>query len=240
MHEWKQAYALARLELGEMKTYILYYIAIVIYFLFLMNTSFPGYFENSSFGLDILFVLLFAILPRYLRKRDFQWMPLQKGWYASYFGISLSTLPIKRRVIAKYHFLVHIILSVPIQLAVLTLIYITSSPLKEQISLSNYIVFAIIWLCINIYFGSSGIRSAAGSNIFMNIALFMIGTFIFFIVGTILFYKIFSGGIIGWTIYIANEYPFLSIICSIGLAILSVKFWLAVTVKRMRRYDYFK
>lgn len=240
MNEWKQAYGLAKIELSEMKPFVLYYSALIIYFVILINGTATDYFDKAYFGLDILFALLFILLPRYLRKRYFQWMALEQGWYASHFHIALSSLPVKNKVIAKYHYLMHAVISLPIQLSILIAVYVSSEAFRAQLSLSSFIVFTIFWLSINLFLGASGSFSAVGSNLFINAGLFFLAAIVFFVAGTFIFYVAFTDGIVGWTIYMAEAHTLLTVIIAILLTSVGPKMWTTLTVLKMSRYNYFK
>lgn len=240
MEDWKQAYSLALFELKHSKINFLYLLLILAFVLFLVVPSFPEYFANSSMGLDIAFILTFTIVSQWARPKLFRSQKLSGGRYACHYLITLNQLPIKKEIIVKYRFLTYIMTSIPFQLLFLLFLYILTPSLHAKMTISSYLVFSVIWFCFSFYLGSSNIHSEAGSNLYVNIAVSIIIAPFLLVLFTFLFYKsLFQDGFVGWTIFIAQHYPILSIITSLILAIIGSVFWMKRMVRRMETYDYF-
>lgn len=236
MTEWKDAFWLTKNEVK--RSYISYLIIFGILILSIFFTSYliDDYFAAPTIGLDIVFLLVFTTVL-YALQIHLTANKIAFNRYVSPYIMRLNHLPIKKEVIVKHRFLMFIFLSVPFQVLFLLGVYLSSVTVQDKMSLNTFIVFAFIWLCFSIYIGAGPITYSVGTRI-INWMLFGLVLYIGFIAYIILFFKVYTFGLINWTIGVATNYPILSIVISGGLAIIGWYFWQWVMLKKMKRFDY--
>lgn len=239
MESWKQAYFLSLFELKHSKkSFFMLFVILIMALIFIVPVA-PDYFINASLGLDFTFIIAFTIVSQWARPKDFRILKQDNHFWASTHLIMLNQLAISKEVIIKHRFITYFMFSIPFQLLLLASIYALTPVFQDAMSIGNYIVFSIIWLSINIYIGSSQVVSEAGMNMVRSIilSLLLYGP-LFLIVFTFLFYKTYLSGFVHWTIFIATNYPGLSIITSLILAVISLFYFYRRMQRQMDTYDY--
>ncbi|MGM8364930.1 hypothetical protein ACLIBG_05525 [Virgibacillus sp. W0181] len=239
MDNWKQAFWLAKYEFRHSPLTLFVLIGILLTALLLVVPTIPDYIRNAEMGIDLFFILFFMVASQWARPKIFREQKLGNGRYASYFLIALNQLPVPKEVVVKYRYLTYIIISVPIQILFLTILYILTPALQTELSIGTYAVFSIIWICFGVYLGCQQLVAEAGANLFFNIiiTLFLLGPIIITLF-IILFYKWYSNGFVNWTMFIAEDYPLLSIIVSLLLTAFGAMFWMKRMKRKMGKTDY--
>lgn len=263
MNEWKEAFWLTKFELQKtnakwMMLIIILSMPLVLLISHILTSS---YFNDQFIGLDFLFLFLFLFLTKNLIPRVNDAKPVQGHGTLSNYLTALNSLPINKAIIVKNRLLTSLFISVPIQIMLLTSLYLTSSALREAMGIGSFVVFSIIWLSLSVYIGSANVTIQAGYRI--TDALFYLVVFfavIFIItimelIPTMQFesdltfpptndQSLFSiefgdpKGIIYWTMYLAKNHPIISTLSSILLSIIGFKYWHTRMLKRMKRFDY--
>lgn len=239
MESWKQAFWLAKLELKHSKKSILLLLSTIIVILLLVVPIIPDYFENSSLGLDFFFIVTFTFASQWARPKEFQSQKMSNGLWASHFLMKLNQLPIKSEIIVKYRLLTYLMISVPFQLLFLTCLYALTPILQNKMTIGTYLIFSIIWLCFSIYIGSSQLVSEAGFNILLNMIIsFLLIILVLVFSFIIIFYKVYTGGFVHWTIFTATNHPIFTIAVSLLLAVIGMVFWMKLMQRKMETVDY--
>lgn len=238
MDSWKKAFDLALFELKESKKGFVLSFVFSLFIVLYMITSFPSYLDNSYLGVDSLFFLAFTVAPLWAKPKYFQVQKVQSGHVAPII-IILRSLPIPRDIIVKSRLIIHYAYTLPVQIVLLTSIYLFSEPIQNMMALENYFVFVIIWLSFGIYVGSLFSTVELGDDtppIKMMIEIVVTVFVGFFIFITIIFLS--EHGIVHWTLIFAQKWPFVSAILSILLAIVGGQYWYRYMKKRMDTFDY--
>src|SRR5690625_344030 len=236
MEKWQEAFWLAKTEWkASIKNFLIFLVVFVISFL-LIKSTIPGYLEEASMGLDFFYTLTFSgFLSQLARPKDFQLQKYRSIRYAAPFLTALNQLPIQKGVIIKYRFLTYLFLLIMFNGLLLLLLY---PAFQQEMTLSSYLSFSLIWFCFGIYIGCVTPAFEAGSNVGWNIFYgLIIGPCLFFVY-IFVFYKWYNDGLVSWTIEIANKYPILSITISLILSIIGWKFWMNIMLQKINRTDY--
>lgn len=239
MTNWQQIIWLAKFEYKHIWRHLFLLIPIFSFLIIFIVPAFPEYLHNSYFGMDILFFLAFGVVTGWARSKGFRIDKMNNGLWASSYQLILQQLPIKTNIIVMYRFLTYIITATLFGSVLLGTLYVLTPELQSEMSISTYIVFAVIWLAFNLYFGSSQLIEEVGSPWRHFILWSFIIGFVFVMVLIVIFYKWTTLGFVGWTIYIANHYPIISVIVSILLTIVGLRYWMYLMRKRMETIDYF-
>lgn len=239
MSHWQQISWLVKFEYKHIWKHLLLLIPMFVFLIIFIVPSISEYLHNSFFGIDIMFFLAFGIVTGWARPKDFRIDKTGNGLWASTYQLMLQQLPIKKNVIIKYRFLTYIITATLFGSLLLGTLYVLSPELRDTMSISTYIVFSVIWLAFNIYCGSSQLIEEVGSPWRHFILWGILIIFAFVMVAIILFYTWTSLGLVGWTIYMANHYPIASVIVSLLLTLIGLRFWMHIMKKRMETIDYF-
>ncbi|RDW20441.1 hypothetical protein [Oceanobacillus chungangensis] len=239
MQDLKQAYQLAMYELRTAK--ISYFGSVILYLLIsLLFLVVDGKGKTIGWTInDILLMVIFCFAPYYMKPKEFQLQKISGDLWASPSVILLRQLPIKENVLIWSRLIVYSFYSLLPQIILLIALYLLSSNYREIMTPTEYMIFSIIWLAIGIIIGFSMAASDVGefinpkSMIMASIIIITSLAIIYFI-----FYRVLEDGIVRWTIYIASEWSFLSIVISIIVTILSVKYWIHYMKKKMTELDY--
>lgn len=241
MQDWKQAYSLAKLELKESKSGLLFAFVFTMFILYFIATSLESYLDNGYAGYDFFFIILFTFAGIWTMPKEFQSKKINADLMASPVLMMHKQLPIKDNVIIKSRFIIYFFYSFPFQLISLIAFYLLT-PLYGMLSFSSFIALAIIWLAFGIYVGyaipasEAGIKGASATTlgsiiitIVSFIGLLFVFTFIHFLSGN---------GIVYWSIIFAQKWPLLSVIISIVLASLAFRYYKRSMKKKMDELDY--
>lgn len=239
MQDWKQAYWLAKFEWkASIKGFILLFLFFAVVALFFL-VSFSAYLDNDFVGFDVLFIILFALAPAWLRLKEFQIQKISGELWASPSLIMLAQLPVSNNVLTKSRFIVYFAFSFPYQLLMLIVLYAVNPEFQVMMSPISHIAFAIIWLSVGIYVGFIMPASDVGDKVSTKImTVFSIALIAGGIGIATLFHFIFDYGIVYWTIILAQNWPLLSSIVSIFLAFLGFHYWQRYMKKTMDKRDY--
>lgn len=240
MNNWKQALKLVHFEFNYSKYYFYVQLALIIFALYILIPVIPEYFENSFLMVDILFYLIIISFSQFVIPKPFKVQSLHDGRWASHFTILLNQFAINKDTIVKYRFLSYLLITLSFSSLFLILLYLFSSFLQSQVSVSTYIVFSIFWLCFSIYIGGSQIALEPGYNFILSILVtFLLLGPIVIIATLYLFYFIYPNGFVQWTLMISERWPLQTVVISIVLAFVGCKFWMKRMMHRLKKTDYF-
>ena len=246
MKSWKQAFWLAKFELTASPLHLLaLYILGPLFILFLTLTifslSFDNYLDTNYVGFDMIFIFLLTLVPAWLRPKGSQIQQVNSDhelWAAPTLVMHLQ-LAIPKEILIKSRFVIYFFYSFPLQCIFLFSIYIMTPNLQSMISPSDYLVFCIIWLSFAIYIGFIMPAGDVGDRINLKTVTL---SFIGIVFGTIAFLTSFilmtRHGLVYSTIIVAQKWPILSIIGSLGLAILGILYWQYYMKKSINKTDY--
>lgn len=237
MEDWKQAFWLSKYELKRSYLSILFLLLFLIGALFMFYDMSLSYFQQPFIAMDLIFIIVFGILTH--RPIDiFKLKNTTSKTLDSHGLISLNRLPIKKAIIIKHYFLLHIMLAIPFHIILLTAFYIISPAIKSQISISSYLVFSIIWICLGLFISFATVASEAGLKSMKLVTILSIGLSIAFFSFIIVYFDMSMGGFVKWTIDIATHQPLLSTIIPLTIIIISWNFWMKKMLKNMKGFDY--
>lgn len=238
MENWKEAFWLTKLELRYYTKSFLLLLGILIMLLIFIVPTMADYFDNSTLGIDVYFILVFCIITSWIKPKQFQNQDHSNGLMLSPYLVMLNQLPTKKEIMIKHRFLTYLIVSIPFNILFLVLLYILTPIIHDTMPIGTYLVFSIFWLCFSVYIGTSElIREAGVDKAFTIMRSFLIG-FVIVLTITIVFHKIYPRGFVHWTIYISTNFPVIVTLISISLAIFGFKFWMKRMDRKIRKIDY--
>lgn len=238
MENWKEAYWLTKLELRYYAMSFLILLGILIMLLIFIVPTMADYFENSTLGIDVFFILAFCIVTTWVKPKQFQNQDHSNGLLLSPYLVMLNQLPTKKEVIVKHRFLTYMFISIPFNILFLVVLYILTPVIHDTMPIGTYLVFSIFWLCFSIYIGCSEIVTEAGANKSLLIIRGLVLGFISIIAMIIVFHKIYAHGFVHWTIYISTNYPVPVILTSVSLAIFGFNLWMKRMDRKIEKVDY--
>lgn len=240
MKHSKRAFSLAFLEIKTSILYLLLFIPVFVVFTLLFTTSFSPYLKANNVGFDFLFILIFSVIPIWLRNKHFQIQKIQGSVWASPTYVMQMQLPIPTQILAKSRLITYLFFSIPFHALLLLLIYLFTPALQVTLTPFVYFSFSIIWICFGVYGGLIMPASDVGDIITVKtMTISSIGLITGFIIALTFFHLVLGYGIVYWTIMIAQNYPLSSIILSIFLAILGFRFWQQMMIRKTKQFDYY-
>lgn len=241
METWKKAFSLASFELKASWKSIFTFILSLVIITTLFAPMFSELGQKLKFFHDLLFLIIFTMLPSWIRTKEFQFQKIgEETWGTPYF-IFLHQMAIPKEILLKSRFINYFILAIPLHVLLFVLLFIFSEA-RNVFSFGEYIVFSVIWICFGIYAGALFPTSDTGDNI-SNFKLTIYTILLILGIGGLFFfvYFIFGGhGIVYWSMEAAKQWPLIASILSILLAIAGVKYWLHYAARNMQNIDYFK
>lgn len=245
MNHWKNAYAFVRLELQHsLMTFVVMVLCLFVIFSMLMLNlnSVNLYDKMASMGFyDFIFFVSFTCLPIWMTAREFSSGQKGKnGTEAAPGVVLLMHLPVKRDIISKSRILSYIIRSYPFLIIIMLMIYITNSPIREEMPPFTYLVFCIIWLAFALY-GGGMVLTADFTSSGMTIVNLIVGMVIA-VLSIAIFYSAFlfftDVGIVYATVAAARNFPIISVLASIILAATGLHYIHKYNIKLMKKNDY--
>lgn len=239
MREWKQAYRLAALELKASRksliTILVFYIAMSL----IVMMSLDLYLEGRFKFFDLLFLVIFLLFPAWMKNKEFQMQKFSGDLWTVPSVIMLQQLPIPKEVIIKSRFVIHAVCSFPFQLILLIAIPLISENFRSMMSPIAYIAFVLIWLALSIAVGFVMAASEAGGNFKMRT---IVKSSIYTVAGIAAVYGLLllfaDSGFLRWTIFLATDWTWPSIVAAVALSIAGWKYWQADMWKIMKKTDY--
>lgn len=239
MSEWKQASRLAAFELkASMKSLITIFVFYIAMSLLVLMT-FDLYLEGEFRFFDLLFLVIFFLFPAWMKSKEFQMQKMDGDLWTAPSIVMLQQLPIPKGVIVKSRFVVHAVCSFPFQLILLISLPVVSENFRSLMTPVTYIAFVLIWFALSIVVGFIMAASEAGGN-FKTRAI--VKSFIYMIAGIAAVYGLiywFAGnGFVSWTMTLATDWTWLSVITAIALSVAGWKYWQADMRKMIKKTDY--
>lgn len=239
MTNWKQAFFLAITEIKVSKRALLFLPIFTSLITLGMISSTAGYLESNYVGFDLFFILMFTVAPIWAKPKYFQVQQINDKLLASPFVIMMNQLPIKKEIIVKSRFIIYLIYLIPVQLILLSSLYLFVPALREIMTVGTYLVFSLIWIAFSLYMGSIFPASEAGDKA-SSLKVIVYG--IVMVIATIVFFTLFrllsAHGIVSWTIYFAQHWPIRSSLISVLLSFIGLKYWRYYTIKTITKMDY--
>lgn len=239
MEDWKQAAALAKFEFRHSKRALIPLGFMLIVYAFLMIYSAPQLVETVFY--DLFFLIFIGMAASWAKPKEFQLNKMRNGSWGSPYFLMLHQLPIRKEVLIKNRFVVYYAYSIPSHFLFLLSIYLFSEKIRTILTFPEYAAFMIIWLSFGIYWGTSFPLADIGDT--KKRGTFEMGIYavLFFvpIIGGVFLLQHFTGyGAVYWSMMIAKNWPILSSILSIILAIVCTLYGLRQANKKIRKIDY--
>ncbi|WP_033541305.1 hypothetical protein [Planococcus sp. CAU13] len=239
MNEWKQAYRLAVFELKASRKSLLTIMVFYIAMSLVVMMSFDLYLEERFMLFDLLFLAIFFLFPAWMKSKEFQMQKMDGDLWTVPSVVMLQQLPVSRDVIIKSRFVIHAVCSFPLQFILLAAMPLMSENFREGMSPLAYIAFVLIWLALSIAVGFMMAASEAGGN-YKTSAI--VKSFIYMLAGIAILYALLflfaDGGFIRWTMVLAADWTWLSIVAAAVIGIAGWNYWQADMRKLIRKTDY--
>ncbi len=239
MKTLKEAWTLVKLEYTM--TPPSYFVAVIMF-------AFPLYFiisilttgeMQATIGSELFLFFLAVGIPYIIRSKHMQPQNIGLKNHISPMVAFLQTMPISKRTIATYRMISYVGVSLIYNSFLFILMYAFSPYLRSVASPETYIVFALIWICLSIYVGGFQVNIEAGYHFLTYLFfIFLIWLPVFMIISVVLFYKIYTKGLIQWMLDVSAAYPLIVVSVSIVLAVAGYLFHMRGFMKRMENVDY--
>lgn len=240
MSTWKKAFSLAKFELKVLNLYVFLATIVFLIILLLVSTSFPYYLENNYMGFDFIFIVFFSVAPYWLKGKPFQYEKVKGELWAPPAYIMFLQLPIPKEVLIKSRLLSYYLITIPVLVLSLILIYAVTPDIHSDMTIYAYIAFSIIWIAFSIYIGAIMPASDVGDYVnFKTTMLAIIQMVAFFAIIGLFFHFVLGYGVVYGTIIFAKSKPTLSILISLIASFLGLKFWLRYMSKKTEKLDYY-
>ncbi|WP_077298217.1 hypothetical protein [Virgibacillus pantothenticus] len=234
MQKWKQAWQIAKFELSVSVKRFVFGSIPVVFFASLLIISFHDYLNSSFILYDVFFIIFFTgglyyRYPDHLQSRQ-QWN------FVPWLKMQLP-LPIQQEILIKSRFIIHFCFSFPVQIAFLIIFYV-ASPIANLLSIPAYISFAIIWLSVNFYLGTSvPISEVYQTNRMVTVAIIIVMLFIFLFIlsGS---HLITDHGVVELSIIVAKKWPLTASGISLIIGLAAVKAHQVYMKKFLNQLDY--
>lgn len=239
MKEWKQAAALAKLELKYSKKAVLSLSAILIVYGFLLIYASPQLVETVAY--DVLFLIFLGFAAGWGRTKEFNVSKMRDGSYGSPYFLFLHQLPIRNDILIKNRFMIYYIFSIPVHVLFFISLYLFSGEIRSILTFPEYVAFAVIWLAIGICNGTSFPIVDIGEVKKMSVVkrslygIIMIGVVG---VGLVLLQKYTGYGIVYGSMIIAGKWPLIAGTLSVVTAIICINLALRHANKNIMKIDY--
>ncbi|TFB14598.1 hypothetical protein E3U55_13285 [Filobacillus milosensis] len=240
MNSWKTAKDLAFFEIKNSWLHRLLLLSLSGGIMLIITLgAFQHYFENSTMGIDIFFILIIFYSYAWAVPKPFQYQKISDENYASPVFIFLHQLAIKNEVLIKSRFIIFFTMILPYLIIFISLLYI-SPQLRGILDVTSFISFVILWVSVGLAFGAVFPASDLGDvnvtteKLLLYIFLLIIGVGVVFAFA----YALYGNGIIHFTTYLAAQWPLLTAIGSILTAIVSVLFWWKHALKKIQVIDF--
>src|SRR5699024_10607346 len=153
MKNWVQAWKLASMEMIASKRNIMTFLIFLVLINYFIIELIKEYLEKPFFMIDILFLLLFTVIPVWLKPSAFQLQSNGSNYYAPSV-VLYKQLPISEDVIIKNRFIIYFTYALPLQVLTLLAFYLFSPTMQATLMFSEYLAFSIIWLAFGMYVGA--------------------------------------------------------------------------------------
>lgn len=246
MEHLKKAFSLAKYELTASPLHVLLLFAIGLpgTFLFMfvgISPMLAEYLTNNFVGFDIWFLIIFLLVPAWLRPKSLQIQNINPGgdlWAAPALILQLQ-LPIRLKTLTMSRMVLYFFFSFPLQCLMLLSMYLVTPSIQSALSFPDYAIFSFIWLMAGIYLGYIMPASDVGDPINVKTVS---TAFILLLISSIglltLFHITLGMGLVQATIFLAINYPILSMIGSIFLAVSGLYYWQWFMIRRIKQTDY--
>ncbi|MFD2045302.1 hypothetical protein ACFSTA_16580 [Ornithinibacillus salinisoli] len=239
LHNWKQAYSLAKFELKAFERISI--ISILIYLLvmqFVVVKLLEWHLDSSQVRSEAIFLLIFLAAITFLKPKELQSQPINSNIMASPVLIMQKQLPINEDTMIKSRFIIHFLYTVPFQILILIGLYFLSS-LHELLHVGSFIAFIIFWLSLGVLFGNVLIKVEIRRK-YSYIRDLLRGIILYFIATTAIIFirNEFNYGLIDGSIYLTQRWPWLTTLVSVIIAFLCFNLWIRNMKKSLEKTDY--
>ncbi|WP_113928428.1 hypothetical protein [Bacillus sp. P14.5] len=235
----RKAFWLARLEMIVSKKHYLNLFLIAGIYTFFFQLTIPTYLEENIFIFDVFLIIFLMSISFSTKPKGFQYQKMDDELYASPFVAMLNQLPIKRNVLVISRFILPYFAIFAGILIALAATYVFSPELQDVIDPLQLISLIVIWICISFSLGGIFPASEPGDQIKRFTIVWSFASIILFFAAMYLIFQVWlDTGFFKWTIYLANDYPILSIIVSILTAFFVTWYWIRHALKQIQKIDY--
>ncbi len=188
---------------------------------------------------DFLFLIILSLPISMIRYKPFTMQNVKGQLYVSSFFLLLKQTPISENVIRKSRFLITGLYTVVFNSLLFIVGYMLSESLQEILSVSQMIFLGICWLAISYIWG--GLLAAAepgGTYSQLSLVIWSI-IFLFVFIGSLTLFNLLVGTpIVTWSIDMAQTHPFLLLLISVGIIVVSTFIWNLEYKRYAKKVDY--
>ncbi len=239
MKTWKHAWELTKFEYRTTPPSYLQILFMLGFGLFLLVTTLTNEEEQATLGTEWMFFLVVIVFPYLLRSEHIRGKNIGNREWASPQLVLAQMLPISHKTMATYRMISYMTIIIVMNSLFFPLLYLLSPYMRTIAPIGTYIIFTMMWVCLAAALGGFQVHAEAG---------FYVVTYVFFLIfvviplgiifAIVLFYKSYTMGLIQWMLDMATDYPFLTVIGSIILAVIGWVFHIRVLTKKMAKTDY--
>ncbi|MFB1082545.1 hypothetical protein [Jeotgalibacillus sp. JSM ZJ347] len=239
MNTLRQALWLAGIEFNVSKKHYLTILLMAGIYTFFFYLSMPSYLEEHIYIFDVLLIIYIGTISFAIKPKNFQYQKMNDNLYGSPYFVMLNQLPIKRTVLIMSRFILpYTSITIGIVLA-LTGTYLFSSELQNAVNPLQLVAMIVMWICISFCIGGLFPASDPGDKIKRFTFFWSYASIVLFFAGLYLIFQVWlDTGFFKWTIYLANEFTFLSIVISILIACLVTLYWFRHANRQITKIDY--
>lgn len=188
---------------------------------------------------DILFFIAISVPVSTIRYKPFTIQNLKGTLYASSFFILLKQTPISNKAIRKSRFIIVALYTVVLNSILFLSFYLASEPFREILTPLDALVLGICWLAFSyIWGGMLAASEVGGSFTHITLAIWSI-VYLFFFIGVLTACNLLLGApILIWSIEMAQTNPFLLLVVSLGIVLISTIIWNFEYKRYEKKVDY--
>lgn len=194
-------------------------------------------FSDIVFDCLLLFVVFFY--PQVLRQPSFRMASLKGGLYATPFYVYATQLPIKQHVLMSSRFVLSLLHHVGVVVIAIILAYVYPGSIRALFSLWEFIAFLVIWGLLAAAFAGTFAAADVGAT-YTKKALFGYNIlYLLVLISVLAGLNLLTGhGLVGWTIELGRNAPFLGIAGFTLFTLLCNGIWHLEARRYARKVDY--
>lgn len=238
----KQSVWLARLELKHsILNLVLSWIVLTAFSTLILYEIAMKYSQGEG-GLqyDLIFCFVLGLAPYWFRNKHFQYNKQSNNVWASPTLIMQSILPVPKKALFQSRMIIYFAYYLPAAITALIVTYAISADMRALMVPTAYLIFALIWMSLNVCTGMVLAASDVGDHITvrtMTVAILILAGIIGLIY--ILFYILVKEGLLYHIIHTATHDGWIALICCALALTASFQYWPYYMNKKMKQLDYF-
>lgn len=239
MKTLKEAWTLIKFEYKMIPPSYVSALSMLAIAVFLVVSTFTNAEDGATMGTEMFFITIVVAFPYVIRSEQMRPKNIGNKEHTSPMVVFLQFMPISKKVIAIYRLLSYVGIILIFNSAFFTLFYTFSPYIRSVAPLSTYIVFSVMWMCFAIYFGGMQVNIEAGYHSLTYWFFTILVWFPLVLISIlVLFYKVYTKGLIQWMLDLSSNHPIIVVGASIILAISGFLFHIRGFMKRIEKVDY--